>query len=124
MSPLREVSDTRQIPGEPRRRWFCSPEFDLIVWVDELDAPIGFQLCYDKLVGERALTWREGRGFDHAAVDSGENMPTRYKGTPILVADGVFDRPRIASDFDTASAQLPEPIRSYVTEKLATYPED
>ena len=124
MSLLRELSNTRQVPGEPRRRWFCSAELDLIVWVDGAEEPLGFQLCYDKLVGERALTWRAGRGFDHAAVDNGEGMPTKYKGTPILVADGLFDSNRVADAFRDASADLPKPIRTFVADALARYPED
>ncbi len=124
MSDLRELSDTRQVPGEPRRRRFCSPELDLIVWLDDASEPVGFQLCYDKLRGERALTWRAGRGFDHAAVDSGEGMPTQYKGTPILVADGVFDNRRVSDIFSEASANVPPPIRSFVTDRLARYPHE
>ena len=123
MTALREVTDTRQIPGEPRRRWFCSADFDLIVWFDEgEERPIGFQLCYDKLIGERALTWREGRGFDHAGVDSGEGMPTKYKGTPILVADGVFQQDRVLATFEKVSGELPANIREFVNDMLARYP--
>lgn len=124
MSDLRELSDTRQVPGEPRRRWFCSPELDLIVWVDDADEPVGFQLCYDKLLGERALTWRAGRGFDHAAVDNGEGMPTKYKGTPILVADGAFDSRRVSDIFREASDEVSAPIRRFVTDTLGRYPQE
>ena len=119
---MRELPDIRQIPGEPRRRWFNSPELDLIVWLDEDDRPSGFQLCYDKLRGERALTWRAGRGYDHAAVDSGEDMPTKYKGTPILVADGLFESDRVKEDFLEASAEVPEDIRNFVAAVLERYP--
>ena len=124
MSLLRELSHTRQVPGEPRRRWFCSAELDLIVWVNDAEEPVGFQLCYDKLTGERAITWRAGRGFDHAAVDSGDDMPTPYKGTPILVADGIFDNNRVADTFKEASPDVPEPIRTFVADALERYPND
>jgi hypothetical protein len=124
MSDLREISATRQVPGEPRRRWFCSPELDLIVWLSEGDSPIGFQLCYDKLLDERALTWRAGRGFDHSAVDNGEGMPTKYKGTPILVADGAFNNGRVSEIFREASSSVPAPIRSFVADALARYPHE
>lgn len=124
MSLLRELSDARQVPGEPRRRWFCSAELDLIVWVNDLQEPVGFQLCYDKLTRERAITWRAGRGFDHAAVDSGDDMPTRYKGTPILVADGIFDNNRVADTFREAGAGVPEPMRTFVADALERYPND
>ena len=123
MTVLREVADTRQIPGEPRRRWFSSPELDLIVWVDTDGEPLGFQLCYDRARRERAFTWRTGRGYHHAAVDAGENPPGRYKGTPILVADGAFDKPRVAALFAGASVEVPRPIRELVARHLENYPE-
>src|SRR5215212_6021822 len=123
MDVLRELPGTRQIPGEPRRRWFNSLELDLIVWVDNNDAPSGFQLCYDKSRGERALTWHRGRGYDHAAVDAGEDMPTKYKGTPVLVADGVFRADRVKDEFLKASEHVPENIRRFVADVLDRYPQ-
>ena len=126
MSDLRELPDTRQVPGEPRRRWFHSPELDLIVWFDEGDKPIGFQLCYDKARNERALTWREGRGYDHSAVDGGERSHTGspgYKSTPILVADGLFRTDRVLTEFLEASAAVPGDIKSYVSSALERYPQ-
>ena len=122
MDSLRELLDTRQIAGEPKRRWFSSPELDLIVWLGDDDAPVGFQLCYDKHRGERALTWREDRGFDHAAVDDGEQTPAQHKSTPILVADGYFDRDRVKTKFLESSAEVPQSIRAFVTRVLDRYP--
>lgn len=123
MSTLRELADTRQVAGEPRRRWFSAPDLDLIVWLDERDAPIGFQLCYDKQRFERALTWRSGRGYDHSAVDSGEAGYAAYKRTPILVADGAFESARVSAIFSKASIELPAHIRELVAQALANYPE-
>jgi hypothetical protein len=122
MDELRELPEVRQVPGEPRRRWFNSPELDLIVWLDDDDRPSGFQLCYAKRRGERALTWRAGRGYDHAAVDDGESMPTKYKGTPILVADGLFQSDKVKADFLEASGAIPESIRRFVADVLERYP--
>jgi hypothetical protein len=124
MDPLRELPHTRQIPGEPKRRWFNSPDLDLIVWLRNDDTPSGFQLCYDKARRERALTWHEGRGYDHSAVDSGEDMPTKYKGTPILVADGLFEPDRVKEHFLEASAEIPEDIRTFVAGVLDRYPQE
>ena len=47
MDALREIVDVRQVPGEPKRRWFSSDDIDLIVWLDDSGAPVSFQLCYD-----------------------------------------------------------------------------
>ena len=121
MEALRELPDTRQVPGEPRRRWFSSQELDLIVWLDETGAVVGFQLCYDKSRGERVLTWRAGRGYEHAAVDDGEALPAHHKSTPVLVADGRLDRDRVAVLFAEASTAVPEPLRSTVQDLINAY---
>lgn len=123
MSLLRELPDTRQIAGEPRRRWFSSPELDLIVWLDDRNEPVGFQLCYDKHRGERALTWRAERGYDHAAIDDGEDLPSQYKSTPILIADGTFNRDRVKAAFLESSAELPGFIVELVADVLDRYPD-
>ncbi len=115
---LREVSIVRQIPGEPRRRWFASRNFDLFVWVDEHAAPIGFQLCYDKQDGEHAMTWTESSGYSHMAVDAGESRPARPKGTPILVADGTFDAARILDEFLGEAMSLPAEYARMVEARL------
>ncbi len=118
---LRELPDARQVEGEPFRRWFSSPDLDLIVWIDEREAVVGFQLCYDKLRGERALTWRQGRGYDHMGVDDGESGPGQFKSTPILVADGFFDRQRVTGLFLESSEGVPQPIRDTVVNLLNAY---
>jgi hypothetical protein len=90
---LHQIKDVGQIKGEPHCRWFTDEHFALVIW-DEI---VGFQLCYDKSRSERAITWKAGSGFSHNAVDGGEDRAARYKGSPILVADGVVDAK--SSDF-------------------------
>ena len=125
MEQLRELPNARQVPGEPRRRWFNSPHLDLIVWFDASDKPLGFQLCYDKLDNERALTWREGRGYDHMKVDDGEAItPAQYKESPILMLDGAFDCARVKAKFEAASSDVPEAVRRFVIGRLEDYPGD
>ena len=96
---LRELADVRQIPGEPRRRWFADDYFDLIVWFNKKGESIGFQLCYDLPGEERALTWHKNTGFSHRRVDDGERQRP-YKATPILVADGSFDDAAVSELFE------------------------
>lgn len=105
---MREIPQkhVKQNPGEPHRRWFEDDYFDLIVWEDEKFAIIGFQLCYDKLHNQHAITWTEKTGFMHNKVDDGENKPGKYKSTPILVADGIFDHETIAETFKRNSVDL------------------
>jgi hypothetical protein len=115
---LREIPYVRQIPGEPRRRWFDSPSCDLIVWYSEANTPIGFQLCYDKSGAEKTLTWRAPNTYAHAAVDDGEKRALHYKGTPILVAAGNFDAPRITELFHQESSELPSDVVELIISKL------
>ena len=123
MSPLAEIPHTRQIPDEPSRRWFWSNVLDLIVWVNEAGSPIGFQLAYDKVANERALTWTADRGFSHMAVDDGEaNVGFRHKATPILVADGYFDATRVLKEFRALSVSMPAQIAEFVAQKLKEHP--
>ena len=118
-SMLREIPLARQHPGEPRRRWFTSSSMDLFVWVDDTGRPTGFQLCYDKKSREHALSWAEGKGFSNMAVDGGESRPARYKGSPILVADGAIDTHRILAEFRHEADSLPGEIVRMVEAKVA-----
>ncbi len=119
---LSELKDTRQIEEEGFRRWFRDQDFDRILWYESREAkePEGFQLCYDKQEQERALTWREGQGYQHHAVDDGE-APYSNKMTPILVQDGVFDAKKVKEDFISHAKEVDPKIVGFVTEKLDDY---
>ena len=114
---LREI-EARQVSGEPRRRWFTSPDIDLFVWLGEDGAPVGFQLCYDKQAREHALTWTQAQGYSHMAVDGGESRPGRYKGTPILVANGSIDVENILEQLRGQGASLPAAFLELVESKV------
>lgn len=118
---LKEVSTVRQIPGEGQRRWFTDSSLDLILWYDHKNEISGFQLCYDKKVRERALTWRKGKGFSHEKVDDGE-VPGRPKMTPVLTPDGHFDAAAVASRFHRESAEIDRDIARFVLSTIAAYP--
>ncbi len=60
-------------------------------------------------------------GFRHDRVDAGE-IPGRAKMTPIIVADGVFQRDSVAERFRRACGGIDPRIASLVLEKLETYP--
>ena len=116
---LREGTRIRQIPGRPRRRWFESDRFDLIVWTSDAGAVVGVQLCYDKdSTDERAVTWIKGRELTHYRVDDGEGRPGRYKMTPILTRDGTLDGPGLVQAFVAASGALERDIVDAVVEAI------
>ncbi|MBN2254975.1 MAG: hypothetical protein JW736_04670 [Deltaproteobacteria bacterium] len=110
-----------QIPGEPLRRWFVSDFFDLLVWENDVGEIVGFQMCYDKLHNQHALTWNKDKGYLHNKVDDGENKPGRYKSAPILIADGVFDILPIADRFKRESIDIDAKVSAFVCEKIENY---
>ena len=118
---LREISETRQIRGEPRRRWFNSEVMDLYVWYDHEDAPLGFQLCYGKPDEERALTWFRPASYSHMRVDSGPSQGVG-RGTPLLFVDGRFDAVCVAQQFARLGADLPPDVVGLVTARLDAFP--
>lgn len=118
-TPLREITHTSQVPGDPRRRWFSSDALDLVVWLGDGDEIAGFQLCYDKLHAERALTWwANGRPLSHMAVDDGEPGGMRHKSSPVLVPDGALDAPKVLADFRAAAGELPPAIVAKIISEL------
>ena len=119
---MREHLQVRQIPGEKRRRWFSSSNFDLIVWHNEDGSFAGFELCYDKMHRERAIIWQPEHGFLHAAIDDGEHQAGRYKSAPIHIADGHFDAQHIHDSFLKESRQLPEDIVRYIAQTIRNHP--
>lgn len=121
-SPLREIVNARQIPGEPERRWFTSPDMDLIVWGAEGDGVTGFELCYDKQQNEHAILWSSRKGFSHLAVDDGEGRPGKPKGSPLLLADGRFDAPRVHGLLMRLRQELPPELSDFVLQVLEGHP--
>jgi len=119
---LTEIKETRQIPGEGHRRWFRDDELDLIVWYEEDGNIAGFQLCYDKLDHERALTFRKPNSYQHHAIDAGEPSFGGPKMSPVLVADGIVDSKRIEKIFGERAENLPPELAAYVTERVRGYP--
>jgi hypothetical protein len=121
---LRELSKSRQIENESYRRWFSDNYFDLIVWYDAGKTTIvGFQLCYDKLGMERAITWHKDKGFSHNRIDDGEAPFEHAKMSPILVSDGVFAKDTIADKFKALSVGIDPNIAEFACAKIKEYAE-
>jgi hypothetical protein len=106
--------NTRQIPGEPRRRWFADDYFDLIVWYSDTAAPIGFQLCYGKQATERALTWTADQGFRHDRIDD--------ERAPILVPDRRLCKAELLPRFRERASKLEPELRTLVQARLEQCP--
>ncbi len=108
------LSKVRQIPGEPRRRWFHDDFFDLIVWSNQDTNILGFQLCYDIARDQRALTWRNDSGFSHNRVNAGKDILYRHKMPPVLIFDGIFNRETIIQRFKRESTMINKTVASFV----------
>ena len=119
---LREIHQVRQVDGESRRRWFSSVDMDLTVWLDAGGVIEGFELCYDKGKAERALRWKRDSGFLHERVDDGEGRPGRFKGTPILLPDGVFNAKKISRRFLENSPDIDRSLADFIYRKILEYP--
>ncbi len=121
---MREINQdvVKQVPGEPRRRWFEDEYFDLLVWEDEVGKIVEFQLCYDKRYDQHALTWKELTGYFHNEVDDGENKPGKYKSSPMLIPDGIFDCEIIAEKFKRSSKDIDLNVSLFVYNKIKEYP--
>jgi hypothetical protein len=118
---LRELENVRQVSGEPARRWFSDEIFDLVVFSDEIGNLISFQLIYDKMGLGRALSWDKTTGYSHHRMDDGEDRPGKPKSTPILLADGLFNKQVIARDFAEISASIDAGVARFVLEKITAY---
>ena len=122
---LKEIERCRQIENEPSRRWFTNKDFDLIVWYTNEWTIYGFQLCYDKLTSERAITWIKDKGYTHKKVDTGEMYGRRPDSfTPILISDGVFEVGEVSRRFKKISGKIDSDISEFVLSLLSKYPAD
>ena len=121
---LVELKDSQRIADDRRRRWFSSTDVDLIVWYDEGESLVGFELYYDKNVREHVFIWRAESGFTHLAVDDGEQKPVlEYKEAPLLIPDGHVDPNRIIKLFEGSCGNLPVELVTLVRRKLAQHPD-
>ena len=117
-SVLREIRSIRQIEGEPHRRWFADPKMDLTIWIKDEEI-LGFQLTYDKPQAEKAVTWNAGTmQLRHTGVDNGEGRAGKFKGTPVLVADGNLNAWNVCGKFLRRSASLHTDLRYLVCRVL------
>ena len=118
---LREIKHVKQNEGEPGRRWFMSPYFDLIVWFSDSEEIDGFELCYGKTGVEKALCWHQQGRYSHQKVDTGESEPLKYKKAPIYVPDGVFDKQQVLERFNREASNIERSIKKYVAKKISEF---
>jgi hypothetical protein len=118
---LRELKNVRQVDGEPRRRWFTDEYFDIIVFYDQDDKPLGFHLCYCKNENERILVWEKNTGYEHGGIDDGETFFGRRKEAPIMVSDGLFEKPTVTECFRAAKSGIDPVVADFIEKRIAEY---
>ena len=112
-----EYQKVRQEPGRVVRRWFEDAGFDLVVWYEPVGALAGFQIIYPGAGAERALTWREGHGFEHSRVDGGDESPLKNL-TPILIPEGAVPWEWLRREFAGRSGDLEPSLRAWIAGRL------
>ena len=105
---LEELLNIRQIRGDGFRRWFVDEDLELILWYDETKALSGFQICYDKLAGNRSVTWKKRIGEDG-------------KTKSVLVSDGPFNKPRLCALMEQSMGNLDAKLRTFILERLRSH---
>lgn len=122
---LTEIRETRQVEGEPRRRWFLCRDLELLVWLDEADDMVGFRIVLRRSGEPIAVIWWKHTGLLHHRVDDGESRPGRYKSTPILMtAKGAVDVSALIRRLLAAGAGIETGIISSVVDILDAYARD
>jgi hypothetical protein len=114
---LRENTTSKDVVGN-RIRWFSDGFFDLIYWFDDVGQATGFQLCYDLMGNEHALTWRTNEGLRHHRVDDGEQDPTKNLSPVLTRKGGVIPFEMVIEEFSVRGARLDEPLYSMVMNVL------
>lgn len=114
---LYEINHVDQKEADWQRRWFFDREMDLLLWLRDGEIR-GFQLCYDKTGDPRALTWFAERGFAHNRVEERDEKRGVFRGSPLLLRNGVWDPRRLAAQFQSKSAGLEAGIATFVYEKI------
>lgn len=110
------ISDQNRI-----RRWFSSDKLQLIVWLTPEGTIMEFQLLYQAGWEDKAINWHYQEGFSHHNVDDGEGKPGRPKMSPILMADGYFNKVDLARSLREEGESLEPAIREFIQEKISTY---
>lgn len=88
MDALVENKNVRQRPDEGHRRWFLNDYFDVIVWYESAGGEIvGFQLCYNRTVDERAFTWQRNKRSSHFVSSGSDERGTPWIATAVLHGD-------------------------------------
>jgi len=109
-----------ELRSRPGHRWFSDADRDLYVWLDADERFTGFQLCYDKRSGERAITWRVGGSLEHASVNAGDELPTRNDAPELIALVDAVPLTRLREEFEQAGRTIDPAVYAFVMDVLST----
>ena len=111
---LTELKDLEQRRDEPQRRWFRDDFFDLIVWFNDREEIVLFQLGYDPDGADGLLEWRPLSGLSHFKVDTAGRRPARHARTPFLVPAPAPELGPLVDDFEKRAGEIDPDILAFV----------
>jgi len=121
---LSENKTVRQRYGDGYRRWFLDDYFDLIIWYDDSKRNlIGFQLCYEKLQNERAVTYKIENDRiirSHRYITSSLAVPPKKDAQMTAILKGDADRlnPEVIEKFLKEFGKLEEDLKLFIVKEL------
>lgn len=113
---FQEIPKTYQIPDKPKRRWFSGLNMDVFVWIEDEEI-VSYQITYDKPHAEKALSWSAESGYTHHGVDDGSH-PGKHQGSPLLVADGLLNLPRLVYVLNNNFSDIAPEIKDFIVTGL------
>ena len=124
MQNLTENKSVRQRSDEGYRRWFLNEYFDIIFWYNKKGGNLlGFQVCYNKNVDEKAFTWeKKTRSHHFVNTDLNENRSKRETMmTAILKGDAGSIKNEVRKNLIKYSGELDKDLINLIIEKIEEY---
>lgn len=122
MDPIVENKNVRQRPEEGYRRWFLNNYFDVIVWYESAKGELlGFQLCYNRAVDERAFTWQKNKRSNHFVSSGSDERGTPWIATAVLHGDAGEIPKEVLSRLQEEQGELDEDLLTLIIDQAETF---
>lgn len=122
-SQMREILRVAQKPGQPKKRWFNSIDFDLSLWYDDTGAPIRMEFHYDvQRYTEKSLSWRVNGEYTHGPVENGYGAGRFHASSLVSTGKMPLQQAKLIDQFIAHAGALPEDVRAFVVERIRDYP--
>ena len=115
---LREIIKVAQDDPSRPKRWFTSAYFDLFVRYGPDHQIDSYELCYNKTIDEKVVSFSGSSGISHHTVDDGEQDPLRPKRAPIYLPDDRCDHRLLCTRFIQESKAIDQQVVNFVVDTL------